>query len=432
MDRRSGFLKINNEHKQTALVIIMLPRQFLKNNSNPMYLKHIILSLFLLCSTMIYAQQPLSNHKQRPESPAAYPYMHHSIINEARRPLYLPEVDGYTLLKCDFHLHTIYSDGSVWPVTRVQEAFREGLDAIAITDHLEFFHINKNDVNTMENYNRLYEIAKGTADALGILLIPGVEVTREVPAGHYNMLFVDDANQLTRYINPDNPRDTTTIVDVLSAGKEMGAFIFWNHPDYQNPNGAQWKPIQQKLFDMKLIMGIEIINTGLYTPLVHQWTDDKGLTKLANSDRHDSFRIRDGFNRSMTIVFSRDRSSEGIREALFAGRTVGYAHNYLYGKEELVKPIFENSLKTRVIRSTNRDIAVEIRNLSGLPFELEFVADQTLAPASYNDKFILYGNETIVVVLNKRNSTSQPNEVTVVVNNLHVKAGTPLKTSVKF
>ena len=384
-----------------------------------MYLKHYIVSLFLLGCTIMYAQQPLSNRYQRPESPATY-----SSDGMGRLPLYLPDVDGYTLLKCDFHLHTVFSDGSVWPVTRVSEAFREGLDAIAITDHFEFHHLNKKDVNAMENYNREYEIAKGTADALGILLLPGLEVTREVPTGHYNMLFIEDVNPLVKHINHDNPRDTTTIVDILSAGKAMGAFIFWNHPTYQNPNGAEWHPVQQKLYEKGLIMGIEVIN-GLYVPLVHHWADDKNLTKMANSDSHGDISLRDGFYRAMTIVFARDRSVAGIREALFAGRTVVYAQNYLYGKEELIKPIFINSLKTRVLRSTDRNIAVEIRNLSGLPFEIEIVPDQQLATAR---KITLYGNETVMVVLNKKDPASQPKEISVVVNNLQVKAATPLKT----
>jgi 3',5'-nucleoside bisphosphate phosphatase len=34
-------------------------------------------------------------------------------------------------------MHTIFSDGDVWPTVRVQEAYMEGLDVIAITDHIE-------------------------------------------------------------------------------------------------------------------------------------------------------------------------------------------------------------------------------------------------------------------------------------------------------
>ena len=49
---------------------------------------------------------------------------------KARRELRLPEIDGYQLLKCDFHVHTIFSDGIVWPTLRVQEAWEEGREAV--------------------------------------------------------------------------------------------------------------------------------------------------------------------------------------------------------------------------------------------------------------------------------------------------------------
>ena len=52
--------------------------------------------------------------------------------------IYFPDIPGYRTLVCDFHLHTVFSDGSVWPDFRVQEAIRDGLDAISITEHLEF------------------------------------------------------------------------------------------------------------------------------------------------------------------------------------------------------------------------------------------------------------------------------------------------------
>ena len=50
----------------------------------------------------------------------------------------LPDIPGYITLKCDFHMHTVFSDGNVWPTVRIDEAIRDGLDAIAITDHLEY------------------------------------------------------------------------------------------------------------------------------------------------------------------------------------------------------------------------------------------------------------------------------------------------------
>ena len=42
------------------------------------------------------------------------------------------------LISTDLHIHTVFSDGFVWPDLRVDEALREGLDLISITDHLEY------------------------------------------------------------------------------------------------------------------------------------------------------------------------------------------------------------------------------------------------------------------------------------------------------
>ena len=38
----------------------------------------------------------------------------------------------------DLHTHSVFSDGHVWATIRVSEALRDGLDGLAITEHLEF------------------------------------------------------------------------------------------------------------------------------------------------------------------------------------------------------------------------------------------------------------------------------------------------------
>ena len=54
-----------------------------------------------------------------------------------RTEIILPQVKGYNIYKGDFHIHTNYSDGTVNPAGRVTEAWLDGLDIIAITDHYE-------------------------------------------------------------------------------------------------------------------------------------------------------------------------------------------------------------------------------------------------------------------------------------------------------
>ena len=60
------------------------------------------------------------------------------VLAQVRRELHIPDIMGYKTLKCDFHMHTVFSDGAVWPTVRVDEAWQEGLDALAITDHIEY------------------------------------------------------------------------------------------------------------------------------------------------------------------------------------------------------------------------------------------------------------------------------------------------------
>ncbi|MCE1168129.1 MAG: PHP domain-containing protein, partial [Sphingobacteriia bacterium] len=59
--------------------------------------------------------------------------------NDSQRTnLQIPNIPGFITLTGDFHSHTIFSDGEVWPTLRILEAWQEGLDVIAITDHLEY------------------------------------------------------------------------------------------------------------------------------------------------------------------------------------------------------------------------------------------------------------------------------------------------------
>ena len=51
-------------------------------------------------------------------------------IGDVRQEVVIPDVAGYKVLKCDFHIHTVFSDGDVWPTYRVTEAWKDGLDVI--------------------------------------------------------------------------------------------------------------------------------------------------------------------------------------------------------------------------------------------------------------------------------------------------------------
>ncbi|MBQ9723448.1 MAG: hypothetical protein IJV84_08005 [Bacteroidales bacterium] len=62
---------------------------------------------------------------------------HMERVEPYRQEMILPQVNGYNVYKADLHTHTLFSDGSVMPEFRVQEAWEDGLDILAITDHIE-------------------------------------------------------------------------------------------------------------------------------------------------------------------------------------------------------------------------------------------------------------------------------------------------------
>jgi hypothetical protein len=283
----------------------------------------------------------------------------------ARKEIRIPNILGFQTLKCDFHMHTIFSDGVVWPTVRVDEAWEEGLDAIAITDHIENQPSKK---YVAGDHNASYEIAMEQAKEKNILLIHSGEITREMPPGHLNALFINDANKL----------DVSDLFESMLEAKKQGAFIQWNHPGWkaQQPDTCLWMAMHQKLFEKGLINGIEVFNEQEYYPIVLDWCLNRKLSVLCNSDIHgtmaQSFDLQK-YRRPMTLVFANDRSLESIKEAMFAQRTVAFFNNKLAGKEEFLKAVFEASVKVKSTGSHNKDgqEIFEITNNSAISFDMQ-------------------------------------------------------------
>jgi len=137
-------------------------------------MKSIILAFLLILPKVIFAQE---SHK-------------HSF----GRAIVFPDIPGYKTLRCDLHQHTVFSDGSVWPDIRVMEALMDSLDAISLTEHLEY-QPHKQDIPHTDR-NRSYEIAVKEAKDHDLIIIRGSEITRRAPLGHCNAIFITDANKL--------------------------------------------------------------------------------------------------------------------------------------------------------------------------------------------------------------------------------------------
>ncbi len=337
-----------------------------------------------------------------------------------KNSLTLPEIKGYHLLKCDFHMHTVFSDGMVWPTVRVNEAVKEGLDAIAITDHVEYRP--KLQDFTSKDHERSFQVAQKTASEYGVILIKGTEITRRMAPGHFNAIFLNDANIFESFVDTADTRNGANIIETLQEAVNQGAYVFWNHPWFQHPeNKSEWQPIHEELFQKGLIKGIEVVNGVRYDSLVYRWCLDKKLGVIATSDVHAPMTLQQGEYRAMTLVFAKERSEKGIREALLHNRTVAYSKNFLYGEEQWVKPIVEKSLKVKMKPINARLVALEIENTSGISYKMEVVANKgvTVRLNSDMNTFSLDAHsETIIPVASTAFEKGKEYSFKVKVNNV--------------
>lgn len=307
------------------------------------------------------------------------------------RKIFFPDIDGYKTLLTDFHQHTVFSDGSVWPTIRVEEAIKDGLDAISLTEHLEYQPYSKDIPNP--DRNRAYNIAKSFAENKNksldrkLIVINGQEITRSMPPGHINAIFLNDANKLL------HPKDS--LKGILAANKQ-DAFVFWNHPAWpaQRSDGiAKLDEFHKYLIEKKLLHGIEVVNELSYSEEALRLALENDLTIMGTSDIHGLvdwlFKVPDDNessngvlpgHRPVTIIFSKDKSENGIKDALFAGRTAVFFNELLIGKEENLKPLVEKCLVINNINDLELGYSedgkstikkVEIKNVSDAPFILK-------------------------------------------------------------
>jgi hypothetical protein len=230
---------------------------------------------------------------------------------------------------------------------------------------------------------------------LGLEIIKGAEITRGMPPGHINAIFLKDADAL----------DTEEWKDAVKAAAEQEAFILWNQTGWRNqqPEGKSvWYAEHTELHEKGWLHGIEIVNQDEYYPRAHKWCLEKKLTMVGNSDVHNptnlDYEFHEGEHRTMTVVLAKDKSKEAIKKALLARRTVVYWKNILIGEEKYLRPIFNESVEIinpDVTIKGKGAVNIQIRNKSEIDFELEAdgAVDRIWAPGNitlYGDKIVLF------------------------------------------
>lgn len=302
------------------------------------------------------------------------------------RQIVFPDAaDGTKLLTADLHTHTVFSDGQVWPSIRVEEADRDNLDALALTEHLE--HNPKRADIPHPDRNRSWRVAVDDSRDRGLtdlLLINGAEITRNMPPGHINAVFLSDANALL----------TESPVQAINEANAQGAFVFWNHPSWipQAPSGiATLLPLHRELIEQGKLHGIEVANgtADTYSEHALDIALENNLTVLGTSDIHGlvdwTHDAGHGGHRPMTIVLAEEKSTEALKEALFDGRTVAWNYDDLIGREDNVETVVRACLALEPVRYFPRSTVLEVTLVNACPlaFTLRNSSEQTFQ--NYSD-----------------------------------------------
>lgn len=329
-----------------------------------------------------------------------------------RNEFILPEVGGYKVLKSDLHTHSLYSDGSVLPEYRVKEAWVDGLDVVAITEHIEWRPREGEMMSFLQGYfacdaqqsdgniiladlNVANRAAMAAASDYGITVIPGAEITRNPHTiGHYNALFVQDVN--TMY-DPD-PAES------IRKARAQGAIIMHNHPGWVRTS-VEMLEFEKQVYGEGLIDGVEVMNGEEFYPPIIDRASEMSFFISANTDIHGTTAMdytAQGHRRNMTFILAKDNTLESIKEALLSRRTLAYSFGSLAGEESLVRKFFmacvqfdvvgEGSNGTRLIRMTNPTSMTFVLSFGSTPVELR--------PFTSRNVSLAHGTELVFTVEN--------------------------------
>ncbi|MDR1959164.1 MAG: twin-arginine translocation signal domain-containing protein [Planctomycetaceae bacterium] len=336
--------------------------------------------------------------------------------NKSPRKITIPDVEEFRILKGDFHIHTIFSDGFVMPKDRITEAVDNGLDVIAITDHIEYRpHVGGNGFKLLEkndDHNMAYNIAKPEAEKQNLILVRGTEITKSVmPPGHFNALFLEDVNPVA--VAVENWKT------MLAVAAGQGGFVHWNHPGWVAPGSGglrsgemmRFTQEHEDVFKKGHLHGIEVFNGSSYYPVVSEWCEDRNLALIANSDVHSSEWNMYGHQnplRPMTLILAKERTYDAVREAFFANRTVVLAAGMIIGRPEWVEKLFKACVEV-----TGKPGLLELKNKSDIPCFVQ--AGGTVRELAAQARLSLYRSHTIkkLTVCNWLTGMNKPLEIAV-------------------
>lgn len=194
--------------------------------------------------------------------------------------------NGAKFYRADLHIHSFgqyasydVTDSHMTPENIIEEALKENIKIISITDH-----------NEIGNIPAALEYAKGK----DILVIPGVELSTS--QGHF-LVYFETYEQIRSFIgelniSADKKQCDTTITAALDIAKKYNGFGIAAHIDIDagfEQYTPGYTPFKEAILKHELLYGLEISNKGAvdwYTELDEN-ADRKRLFRLRKETLHE-------------------------------------------------------------------------------------------------------------------------------------------------
>lgn len=191
------------------------------------------------------------------------------------------------VLKCDLHIHSQFSDGKLSIPEIIDFYGQNGMDVIAITDHLcerdnligkVSHHLNyslseESFSHYMETIHREAERAR---TQYGMVVIPGYEITKNSLINHRSAHIL--ILGITEFIQPELP-----VTEILMQAKSLGALTIAAHPFFTGNFEFQSFHLWSQRESLKGLIDAWEINCRkvFYSEVL-----TSGLPVIANSDFH--------------------------------------------------------------------------------------------------------------------------------------------------
>jgi hypothetical protein len=230
------------------------------------------------------------------------------------------ERGGYKVIEADFHMHSRFGDGMLSPFSLVLQARRQGLHAIAITDHNQVFAAR---------------VGRWFSNLIGG---PTVLVGEEVTAPGFHLIGVGLSERVTW---------RQSAAEVIGEIHRQGGVAIAAHP--RRKYWPAYVDVIEKL-DGAEVMHPVAYASGERGQEIRDFYRNaeaagRNLTAVGSSDYH----WFNSLGMCRTYVFVRNNDEGEILDALRVGRTVVYdPEGTGYGMPELIELLREEPIKRDV------------------------------------------------------------------------------------